>query len=107
MNATEVLSGALGISTPWRITQVGFTKDSSRLDLSLEIVEGLSVTCPNCGLLGNICYPDSGYETWYKADFFRYTTYLHARVPHLACRCGISPLELPWCRAGSRFTLLH
>ena len=34
-------------------------------------------------------------ETWYHDNFFRYATYLHARVPQIHCRCCG-----PFCRAA-------
>ena len=106
MGAPTIISATLGLSPPWRVTQVDFSKGSSRLDISVEIVTGNPVTCPVCRVQGAICYLDTEIETWRHNDYFHYTTYLHARVPHLACSCGVAPVELPWCRAGSGFAMV-
>lgn len=103
METPEMFSAILGLPLAWRVTVVGFVKESNRLDISVEIDEGKHLICAVCGALGTVCYLHAETETWCHKDFFCYTTFLHARVPHLACNCGVVPLELPWCRAGSGF----
>jgi hypothetical protein len=103
METHAIIPGTLELSSPWQITQVDFSTESNCLDISVEIVGGERQACPVCGAQGTICYLNPETETWRFNDFLRYTTYLHARVPHLVCRCGVVPMELPWRRAGSRF----
>jgi hypothetical protein len=103
MEQLAIFSATLGLSPPWQVISVAFAKETNRMDICVEYLQGNQLTCPVCGTQGPTCHAESQTEVWYHDDFFSYATYLHALVPHLAC-CGRSvPLERPWCRAGSKF----
>ena len=105
MEQMPIFSATLGLSPPWQVTKVIFGKESNRLDISIEYAHGNAIDCPICGGEGTSCPAETTSEIWYHGDFLRYVTYLHARVPLMACCCGSRfPLERPWSRAGSRFT---
>jgi transposase len=104
----EALFGiALGITPPWEVTEVTFSKESNRLDITIDFQRGATFACPVCGA------PAPAYDTtekeWRHLNFFQYEAYLHARVPRVNCPnegCGVKQVTVPWARAGSGFTLL-
>lgn len=108
MMQTEALFGmALGIVPPWEVTEITFSKESNRLDITIDFQRGATFVCPVCGA------PASAYDTtektWRHLNFFQYEAYLHARVPRVNCPhegCGVKQVQVPWARAGSGFTLL-
>jgi hypothetical protein len=106
MEPLEIFSAVLGLSPPWEITSVAFANESNRLDLGAEFQQERSPICAACRAEGTICHAEIKSETWHHHDLFNYNTYLHARVPHPASRCGLSSLERPWFREGSRFVRL-
>ncbi len=104
----EALFGmALGIAPPWEVTEVSFSKESNRLDITIDFQRGAMFLCPVCG--ASVPAYDTTEKTWQHLNFFQYEAYLHARVPRVNCPnvgCGIKQVQVPWARAGSGFTLL-
>lgn len=104
----EALFGlALGIVSPWEVTAVEFSKESSRLDISIDFQRGALFPCPVCGALSPV--HDTTEKQWRHLNFFQYEAYLTARVPRVKCPngdCGVKQVQVPWARAGSGFTLL-
>jgi hypothetical protein len=105
MDHPAIFSATLGLSHPWQITAVSFSKEGKRMDITIDFAHGCNFTCPTCGAEGKTC--GAGKETWHHHDFFRYNAYLHARVPCIECACcGVITVERPWNRAGSKFALI-
>jgi transposase len=104
----EALFGvALGIVPPWEVTEVSFSKESNRLDITIDFQRGAMFLCPVCGSPAPAY--DTTEKTWQHLNFFQYEAYLHARVPRVNCPnegCGVKQVQVPWARAGSGFTLL-
>ena len=104
----EALFGmALGIVPPWEVTEVSFSKESNRLDITIDFQRGATFLCPVCGTPAPAY--DTTEKTWQHLNFFQYEAYLHARVPRVNCPnegCGVKQIQVPWARAGSGFTLL-
>jgi transposase len=104
----EALFGmALGIVPPWEVTEVSFSKESNRLDITIDFQRGATFLCPVCGAPAPAY--DTTEKTWQHLNFFQYEAYLHARVPRVNCpneACGVKQVQVPWARAGSGFTLL-
>jgi len=104
----EALFGmALGIVPPWEVTEVSFSKESNRLDITIDFQRGATFLCPVCG--APAAAYDTSEKTWQHLNFFQYEAYLHARVPRVNCPnegCGVKQVHVPWARAGSGFTLL-
>jgi transposase len=104
----EALFGvALGIVPPWEVIEVTFSKESNRLDITIDFERGSTFPCPVCGA------PAPAYDTtekeWRHLNFFQYEAYLHAWVPRVNCPndgCGVKQIQVPWARTGSGFTLL-
>jgi transposase len=105
MELPAIFSSTLGLSLPWEVKSVAFSKQEKRLDITVCFTEDNSLTCPHCGAEGSNC--QTKIETWHHGSFLDYSTYLHAHVPHIEC-CGASiPVERPWSRKGSKFALLY
>lgn len=102
MELPTIFSSTLGLSPPWQISEVSFAKDENRLDITLEYLNENNPSCPFCGSKSTHCLLQN--ETWYHEDFFRYATYLHARVPHIECCGALIPVDRPWMNSGSKFT---
>ena len=104
----EALFGmALGIVSPWEVTEVSFSKESNRLDITIDFQRGSTFPCPVCSALAPAY--DTAEKTWRHLNFFQYEAYLHAFVPRVNCPndgCGVKQIQVPWARAGSGFTLL-
>lgn len=107
MNTESLFKEALGLSTPWEVTDLEFSAEDKRLDITIDFSRGSTFTCPVCGAPGAKAY-DTQEEEWRHLDFFQHTTHLHARVPRVTCPkgCGVKKVRVPWARAGSGFTLL-
>lgn len=103
MRHLAIFSATLGLSPPWHVTAVEFDRSSNRVDIKVEFRHGSALVCPACGEAETGEWQT---ETWYREDFFNYSAYLHAEMPCVSCRCGALSLERPWCRAGSRFSLV-
>jgi transposase len=104
----ETLFGmALGIVPPWEVSEVSFSKESNRLDITIDFQRGALFECPVCGAPAPAY--DTTEKTWRHLNFFQYEAYLHAWVPRVNCPnegCGVKQIQVPWARAGSGFTLL-
>ena len=104
----EALFGmALGIVPPWEVTEVSFSQESNRLDISIDFQRGATFVCPICGV--PVPAYDTTEKTWQHLNFFQYEAYLHARVPRVNCPnegCGVKQVQIPWARTGSGFTML-
>lgn len=108
MEQMSIFSATLGLSPPWQVTSAEFAYDTNRLDIKIEYALGNPLDCPLCGGKGTGYHAETSAELWYHDDFLRYATYLHALVPLMACCCGGRfPLERPWSRTGSRFSLVR
>ena len=107
MNPEDLFGVALGIVSPWKVTSVDFSKESSRLDITIDFQRGATFPCPVCGTSSPV--HDTVDKEWRHLNFFQYEAYLHARVPRVKCLnndCGVKLVQVPWARAGSGFTLL-
>lgn len=104
MEHAKIFSATLGLSYPWQITDVALSKGEKRLDITVHYSLDGSMSCPICGAEVKFLPPET--ELWHHHDFFRYSTFLHAFVPRIQCRCGVCHLERPWSRTGSRFALV-
>jgi transposase len=107
MQPEALFAMALGIVSPWEVTEVSFSTESNRLDITIDFQRGASFVCPVCGAPAPAY--DTTEKTWQHLNFFQYEAYLHARVPRVNCPnegCGVKQIQVPWARAGSGFTLL-
>jgi transposase len=107
MDELGLFSLALGLTKPWQVADLKFSKEEGRLDLWIDFVKGAKFPCPSCDQAKEAEVHDTLERTWRHLNFFQYETYLHARVPRVRCgSCGVKQVEVPWARPGSGFTLL-
>lgn len=107
MNPETLFGMAIGITSPWEVEGIEFSKESKRLDIKIGFQRGATFACPVCGAPAPAY--DTSEKTWRHLNFFQYETYLTARVPRVKCPnvdCGVKQISVPWARAGSGFTLL-
>lgn len=107
MNPESLFGIALGITPPWEVEGIEFSKENKRLDIKIGFQRGASFPCPVCGSPAPAY--DTTEKTWRHLNFFQYEAYLTARVPRVKCPnadCGIKQVSVPWARSGSGFTLL-
>lgn len=106
MPLPEILSSTLGLSEPWRVTNVSFSVDRKRLDITVSYDHNGGGSCPKCD------QPDSSEATetktiWFHESFLNYQTYLHSETPRTSCCKSILDISPPWSRDGSRFVRLQ
>ena len=102
-----MFSLALGLTKPWKVAEIKFSKEEGRLDLWLDFAKGAKFPCSSCADTPEGEVHDTQDRTWRHLNFFQYETYLHARVPRIRCgTCGVKQVKVPWARPGSGFTLL-
>lgn len=107
MNSESLFAVALGITPPWEVEGVEFTKENKRLDIKIGFRRGATFACPVCGTAAPV--HDTSEKTWRHLNFFQFETYLTARVPRVMCPNadhGVKQIPVPWARSGSGFTLL-
>ena len=107
MNSESLFAVALGITPPWEVEGVEFTKENKRLDIKIGFRRGATFACPVCGTTAPV--HDTSEKTWRHLNFFQFEAYLTARVPRVKCPNadhGVKQVPIPWARAGSGFTLL-
>jgi hypothetical protein len=101
-----IFSATLGLFHPWKISSVSFSDGQRRMDITIDFVSDGSICCPVCGQEGQVC--EAARETWRHDDFLNYLTFLHVRVPLRKCaNCGVSEVERPWTREGSKFVKIQ
>ncbi|MDW7761697.1 MAG: ISL3 family transposase [Acidobacteriota bacterium] len=107
MNELSLFTLALGLTDPWQVSDIKFSKEEGRLDLRIDFAKGAKFPCPSCQETKEGEVHDTLDRTWRHLNFFQYETYLHARVPRIRCgTCGVKQVDVPWARPGSGFTLL-
>jgi transposase len=107
MNPESLFGIALGITPPWEVEGIEFSKEAKRLDIKIGFQRGAAFDCPVCG--APVPAYDTTEKTWRHLNFFQYEAYLTARVPRVKCPnagCGVKQVQVPWARTGSGFTLL-
>jgi len=107
MNPESLFAVALGITPPWKVEGIEFSKESKRLDIKIGFSRGATFACPVCGTAAPVY--DTKEKSWRHLNFFQYEAYLTARVPRVKCSnasCGVKQVQPPWARPGSGFTLL-
>ena len=85
MNELGLFTLAIGLSKPWQVVDIKFSKEEGRLDF----VKGSKFPCA-CEETAAADVHDTLDRTWRHLNFFQYETYLHARVPRVRCgTCGV------------------
>ena len=107
MNTESLFAVALGITPPWQVEGVEFSKENKRLDIKIGFRRGATFACPVCGTAAPV--HDTSEKSWRHLNFFQFEAYLTARVPRVKCPDtdhAVKQVPVAWARAGSGFTLL-
>jgi transposase len=107
MNSTEIFSKALGLASPWKISDVRF-EAASEVERELHIYLDFERGSKFSSRTGEQTKAyDTEEKQWQHLNFFQHRCYLHARVPRVQDASGkVYQIEVPWARAGSGFTLM-
>jgi transposase len=103
---TKLFETILGIQAPWTIGRVTLDTSGQRVDLWAEHADDTRWPCPECQQV-LACRDHADERVWRHLDTCQYQTFLHARVPRVACPThGVRQVRVPWAEARSRFTQL-
>jgi transposase len=108
MNSNELFSLALGLESPWKISNLELSPPTDKQLGALHIYLDFSKGSKFKDVTGVLCpVHDTHNMEWQHLNFFQHSCYLHARVPRISTTTGeVVTVQVPWARAGSGFTLL-
>lgn len=94
---------SLGISAPWRVTNVVFDGDHKVVTVFVECASGVAWVDPETGERAEI--KDWQDRTWRHLDTCQFQTIVTARVPRLVLKSGRTMIvTVPWAEPGGRLT---
>lgn len=108
MDSRLLFTQALGLSFPWRISEVQFSSSPEEpnrpiLELWIDHPKGAKFSYEGA----EYSVYDHQPRKWRHLNFFQHTCYLYCNVPRIQTSDGHTLLvEVPWARPGSSFTLL-
>ena len=106
MQDTKLFETILGMQAPWAISRVTLDTSGERVDLWAAHADETRWPCPECHE-ALPCYDHAEERVWRHLDTCQYQTFLHARVPRVACPThGVRQVRVAWAEPRSRFTLL-
>lgn len=101
----ELFSQALGLETPWAVTEVQFDMVAHRLDLTVDFAEESRFPCPCCSQ--EDCPIHDTRPDLAAPGLLSTQTFLTVRVPRVTCPvCGVHQGVMPWAREGTGCTIL-
>ena len=74
MVEAELFSAALGLQKPWHVSELDFSANKKRLDISIDYEVGSLFPYPVCGVPSKAY--DSKTKSWRHLDFFQHEAYL-------------------------------
>ncbi len=104
---TSLFSAALGLETPWYVSDVRFDAGSKQINFDVAFKPDSRFPCPSCGAADQPVH-DTRQRSWEHLRFLEHNAFIHAALPRLACQqCGKTrQATVPWARSGSGFTQL-
>ena len=106
MRDTDLYGQILGIKSPWFVDNVELKIAEGQVDIHLAHQPGVLWACPECGK-ELTCRDHAEERTWRHLDTCQLKTFLHARIPRVACpEHGVAQVSIPWAEPRGRFTLL-
>jgi transposase len=105
MNDRQLMTRLLVLEEPWSVEQVTLHAKDKQLDVALEHRRAARFSCPACGQVRPV-YDHLPARRWRHLDHGEFLTWLHARVPRVACpEHGVRQVPIPWALPGARCTL--
>lgn len=106
MQDTALYQYLLGLQSPWTVSRVNLDIHQQRVDVWAEHFDDVAWSCSLCRQKLPL-YDHAQERTWRYLDSCQFQTYLHARIPRVACgEQGVVEVTLPCAAPRSRFTLL-
>jgi transposase len=106
MRDVELYERILGLSHPWRVSDVKLDVASGRVEIAVEHAAEARWSCPQCGREAT-CYDHAPERSWRHLNTCQLETHLKARVPRVNCpEHGVVNVAVPWAEPHGRFTLL-
>ena len=106
MQDTALYQYLLGLRLPWTVSRVNLDLNEERVDVWAEHARDATWACPHCAEPLAL-YDHADERTWRHLDSCQFQTYLHARIPRVACsEHGVVQVLVPWAEPRSRFTRL-
>ena len=104
MQDTELIHHLLGLPEPWSVERVELNHDDRRLDIWAIHNVGVTWSCPECSV-ASPTRDHAAERLWRHLDSCQFETYIHARIPRVACaEHGVRQILVPWAEPDSRFT---
>jgi len=104
MQDTELIHHLLGLSEPWSVERVELNLGDRRLDIWATHATGVTWSCPECSV-ASPTRDHAAERLWRHLDSCQFETYIHARIPRVACaEHGVRQILVPWAEPDSRFT---
>jgi transposase len=101
----DVFTKLVGLQRPWTVERVDLTPKENQIDVWIRHRRRARFGCPECGTPLPL-YDHVASRTWRHLDHGSSLTWLHARIPRVACLLhGIRQIRVPWALPGARFSL--
>ena len=81
---TELYQQVLGLSAPWRVTEVKLDVESTQIHVHVEHADGSLWPCPHCQKELS-CYDHAPKRTWRHLNTCQFQTLVHARITRVEC----------------------
>ena len=105
MRDKDLYTQILGITPPWKVTDVELSVGSGEVKVFIEQRSGTVHQCPKCGV--ECPGYDRRQRSWRHLDTCQLKTILVAEVPRISCpEHGVITVQVPWSEPGSGFTAL-
>ena len=106
MDISDFYAQILGISSPWYIKEVLFSREGDKVNVHLSHNDQSQFCCAECGKACSV-YDHSPERSWRHLDTCQLETILYAKLPRINCKeHGILQAKCDWADNNSRFTLL-
>ena len=103
---TDLYQQVLGLTAPWKVTDVRLDVEATEIHVQVEHPEGCRWNCPHCSR-ELACYDHAPERQWRHLNTCQFHTLVHARVPRVECpKHGVVQVKVPWAEPHGRFTLL-
>lgn len=106
MQDKEFYQQILGLSSPWKVTDVELDRASAEIRVKVDHPRGSQFCCPECKT-ELPCHDHAEERRWRHLDSCQFKTSLIARQPRVNCpEHGVKTVSVPWAEKSSRFTLM-
>ena len=96
------ISTCWACKSPWTVSRVNLDVSGQRVDVWAEHPEDAAWACPHCSTPLPL-YDHAEERAWRHLDSCQFQTYLHARIPRVACgEHGVVQILVPWAAPRSR-----